>query len=144
LSFGGNGAPISQYFISFINIIIMLTTKTLSDKVSTTPEMLDISKGSLEMQRKQNGDSYSCGEQKHIDASSPPVQYLFLIFQFAIFTNFLSHSKTQFINHYHEVSLSTLAQKEVSSGVGMSLRTSAKRCASWNKFKFQNWQANNC
>jgi hypothetical protein len=53
---------------------------------------------------------------------------LFLIFQFAIFTSFLSHhSKTQSINYYHEVSLSMLAQKEVSSGVGMSLRTLAKR-----------------
>jgi hypothetical protein len=52
-----------------------------------------------------------------------PIQYLFLSFQFAIFTNFLSHHrKTQSINYYHEVSLSTLAQKEVSSGVGMSLR----------------------
>ncbi len=58
----------------------MFTTKTLSDKVSTTPETLDVSKGSLEVQGKQNGDSYSCGNESASTPLHRPSSTCFLFF----------------------------------------------------------------
>jgi hypothetical protein len=98
--------------------VAFTTTTLLSDKVSTTPETIDVSKGSLEIQSEQNGDSYFCANESASTPLHRLVQYLFLIFQFAIFKIYKTRRKPLPIHHYQEVSLSTSTQKEVSSGVG--------------------------
>jgi hypothetical protein len=73
--------------------VAFTTTTLLSDKVSTTPETLNVSKGSLEIQSKQNGDSYFCANESASTPLHRLFQYLFLIFQFAIFKISKTHSK---------------------------------------------------